>query len=295
MHITHVTPPKCDTSHSSPTSHTPSPTSHTPHRYTQYIPLSMYELQGWLGTPCIYVLDCSAAGLIINNFKALLETRQQQLLLQAQQEVRRGVAGLLLFVCTQCVWRRWGALQAQQGVRFGLVRACERACVCACLCVCVCVLGGGGAAGLQPTLRVCRGDMPCRGLCCSRSARSPLRAAATAGRGQGSSSRAQRRAARRRAAAARPDARDHCPGGLRRQRAAATGGVYRSLAVVGAIGGLCLPHCRACLSAYGAWRALLRVCVCAARRPRPPPPPPKRNTPTPCTCACHPFITHTEP
>ena len=38
-------------------------------RYTQYIPLSCYELQSWLGTPAIYVLDCSAAGLIINSFK----------------------------------------------------------------------------------------------------------------------------------------------------------------------------------------------------------------------------------
>eukprot|EP00879_Flechtneria_rotunda_P015680 GHRR01016402.1.p1 GENE.GHRR01016402.1~~GHRR01016402.1.p1 ORF type:complete len:539 (+),score=175.71 GHRR01016402.1:1016-2632(+) len=54
-------------------------------RYTQYIPLSMYELQTWLSTPCIYVLDCSAAGLIINNFKAMLEQRQQQLAVQQQQ------------------------------------------------------------------------------------------------------------------------------------------------------------------------------------------------------------------
>jgi regulator-associated protein of mTOR len=45
----------------------------------------MYELQTWLGTPCIYVLDCSASGLIINNFRGLMETRQQQLALQQQQ------------------------------------------------------------------------------------------------------------------------------------------------------------------------------------------------------------------
>ena len=38
----------------------------SPVRYTQYIPLSIYELQAWLGTPAIYVLDCSAAGFIIN-------------------------------------------------------------------------------------------------------------------------------------------------------------------------------------------------------------------------------------
>jgi hypothetical protein len=57
-------------------------------RYTQYIPLSMYELQTWLGTPCIYVLDCSAAGLIINSFRSLMDTRQQQMVLQQQQVSR---------------------------------------------------------------------------------------------------------------------------------------------------------------------------------------------------------------
>ncbi|KAG1677758.1 hypothetical protein FOA52_001070 [Chlamydomonas sp. UWO 241] len=48
-------------------------------RYTQYIPLSIYELQSWLGTPSIYVLDCSAAGLIINAFRAFMDQRQQEL------------------------------------------------------------------------------------------------------------------------------------------------------------------------------------------------------------------------
>ena len=48
-----------------------------PHRYTQYIPLSIYELQSWLGTPSIYVLDCSAAGLIINAFRAFMDQRTQ--------------------------------------------------------------------------------------------------------------------------------------------------------------------------------------------------------------------------
>ncbi|XP_057866862.1 regulatory-associated protein of TOR 1 isoform X1 [Cryptomeria japonica] len=36
--------------------------------YTQYIPLSVYELESWLGTPSIYVFDCSAAGVIVNAF-----------------------------------------------------------------------------------------------------------------------------------------------------------------------------------------------------------------------------------
>ena len=43
--------------------------------YTQYIPLSVIELRGWVGTPAIFVFDCSAAGLIVNAFKASLPPR----------------------------------------------------------------------------------------------------------------------------------------------------------------------------------------------------------------------------
>ncbi|XP_010035968.3 regulatory-associated protein of TOR 1 [Eucalyptus grandis] len=39
--------------------------------YTQYIPLQISELDSWLRTPSIYVLDCSAAGLIVNAFVKL--------------------------------------------------------------------------------------------------------------------------------------------------------------------------------------------------------------------------------
>jgi len=46
--------------------------------YTQYIPLSVYDLQAWVGTPAIYVFDCSSAGLIVNTFKVLLEQRMVQ-------------------------------------------------------------------------------------------------------------------------------------------------------------------------------------------------------------------------
>ena len=45
--------------------------------YTQYIPMSIYDLQAWLGTPCIFVFDCSAAGLIVNSFKAFAEQKTQ--------------------------------------------------------------------------------------------------------------------------------------------------------------------------------------------------------------------------
>ena len=37
--------------------------------YTQYIPLSLYDLQTWVGTPAIYVFDCSAAGQVLASFK----------------------------------------------------------------------------------------------------------------------------------------------------------------------------------------------------------------------------------
>ena len=36
--------------------------------YTQYIPLSVSELDSCLQTPSIYVFDCSAAGMIVNAF-----------------------------------------------------------------------------------------------------------------------------------------------------------------------------------------------------------------------------------
>ena len=41
--------------------------------YTQYIPLSIYDLQAWTGNPAIYVFDCSGAGLVVNSFLQLAE------------------------------------------------------------------------------------------------------------------------------------------------------------------------------------------------------------------------------
>ncbi|CAL8465312.1 g4847 [Coccomyxa elongata] len=46
--------------------------------YTQYIPMSIYDLQAWVGSPAIYTFDCSAAGLIINSFRAFAEQRSQE-------------------------------------------------------------------------------------------------------------------------------------------------------------------------------------------------------------------------
>ncbi|ODV95287.1 hypothetical protein PACTADRAFT_50034 [Pachysolen tannophilus NRRL Y-2460] len=43
--------------------------------YTQYIPISLYDLQTWLGAPCMYVYDCNSAGNIITNFKKFVQKR----------------------------------------------------------------------------------------------------------------------------------------------------------------------------------------------------------------------------
>lgn len=45
--------------------------------YTQYIPVSLYDLQNWLGAPCIYVWDCNQAELVVKNFIAFVEKREQ--------------------------------------------------------------------------------------------------------------------------------------------------------------------------------------------------------------------------
>ncbi|XBW36962.1 hypothetical protein QEN19_002542 [Hanseniaspora menglaensis] len=45
--------------------------------YTQYIPVSLYDLQNWLGAPCIYVWDCNQAELIVKNFNSFVEKREQ--------------------------------------------------------------------------------------------------------------------------------------------------------------------------------------------------------------------------
>ncbi|XP_063380465.1 regulatory-associated protein of mTOR [Cydia fagiglandana] len=45
--------------------------------YTQYIPLSMYDLQTWMGAPSLYVYDCSNAGVIVDNFRAFADQHER--------------------------------------------------------------------------------------------------------------------------------------------------------------------------------------------------------------------------
>lgn len=46
--------------------------------YTQYIPLSIYDLQTWMGAPSIYVWDCSNAGVIVNSFNNFAEQHEME-------------------------------------------------------------------------------------------------------------------------------------------------------------------------------------------------------------------------
>ena len=46
--------------------------------FTQYIPLSLYEVQTWMGSPSFYVWECSNAGIIIQNFLKFEEDRENE-------------------------------------------------------------------------------------------------------------------------------------------------------------------------------------------------------------------------
>lgn len=42
--------------------------------YTQYIPLSVFDLQQWTGNPAIYVFDCGGAGVVVDAFLQLAQS-----------------------------------------------------------------------------------------------------------------------------------------------------------------------------------------------------------------------------
>ncbi|KAI9840991.1 MAG: hypothetical protein M1837_001066 [Sclerophora amabilis] len=46
--------------------------------FTQYIPISLYDLQSWLGAPSLFVYDCSDAGNIISNFNRFIEKHENE-------------------------------------------------------------------------------------------------------------------------------------------------------------------------------------------------------------------------
>lgn len=46
--------------------------------YTQYIPVSLYDLQSWLAGPSLFVFDVSRAGNIIHNFQTFVEKHEKE-------------------------------------------------------------------------------------------------------------------------------------------------------------------------------------------------------------------------
>ena len=46
--------------------------------YTQYIPVSLYELQHWLQAPTVFVWDCSEAGNILTNYDRFVEKHEAE-------------------------------------------------------------------------------------------------------------------------------------------------------------------------------------------------------------------------
>jgi regulator-associated protein of mTOR len=70
--------------------------------YTQYIPLSIYDLQSWMGSPSIYVYDCNNAGIIVESFKNFAEQHEREYLdLLRQGAATGGLAGAE--VLTNCL------------------------------------------------------------------------------------------------------------------------------------------------------------------------------------------------
>lgn len=46
--------------------------------YTQYIPVSLYDLQSWLAGPSLFVFDVSRAGNILHNFQTFVEKHEKE-------------------------------------------------------------------------------------------------------------------------------------------------------------------------------------------------------------------------
>lgn len=60
--------------------------------FTQYIPLSIFELINWMAAPSIYVYDCSNAGIIINSFQPFADQHERELQKAQQAAAAAGAA-----------------------------------------------------------------------------------------------------------------------------------------------------------------------------------------------------------
>ncbi|KAK2586076.1 hypothetical protein KPH14_008365 [Odynerus spinipes] len=74
--------------------------------YTQYIPLSVYDLQTWMGAPSIYVYDCSNAGIIVESFQQFAEQHEKEYEMEkqaVQQNCATGVANTTIPSYKNCI------------------------------------------------------------------------------------------------------------------------------------------------------------------------------------------------
>lgn len=67
--------------------------------FTQYIPISLYDLQSWLGAPSLFVYDCSDAGNIVTNFNRFIEKHEQE----AMEARARDPTSVITQSYTDCV------------------------------------------------------------------------------------------------------------------------------------------------------------------------------------------------
>ncbi|GAA5994463.1 ubiquitin-binding TORC1 subunit KOG1 [Rhodotorula paludigena] len=63
-------------------------------QYTQYIPVSLGEIIGWIGSPAIYVWDCSAAGNIVTKVQEFSAKRDAELARDAAAAAQAGPGAL---------------------------------------------------------------------------------------------------------------------------------------------------------------------------------------------------------
>ncbi|KZC07312.1 Regulatory-associated protein of mTOR [Dufourea novaeangliae] len=68
--------------------------------YTQYIPLSVYDLQTWMGAPSIYVYDCSNAGIIVESFQQFAEQHEKEYEMEKQAVQQNRATGVTTFGST---------------------------------------------------------------------------------------------------------------------------------------------------------------------------------------------------
>lgn len=58
--------------------------------FTQYLPASIYDIQTWVGSPTIFVYDCSGAGVVVDCFKSFAQKRERGQQWGKEVEGKRG-------------------------------------------------------------------------------------------------------------------------------------------------------------------------------------------------------------